>query len=72
MYNIARDQERRQIIPPKRYAEVDLVAYALNVVESIDTCEETFTYEEAVSYEDSNRWIISMQEKMKSLHKNGT
>ena len=48
-----------------------MVAYALNVVESIDTCEEPSTYEEAVSFEDSSRWMITMQVEMESLHKNG-
>ena len=50
----------------------DLVVYALNVLESIDTCEEPSTYEEAVSYEDFSRWMISMHEEMESLHKNGS
>ena len=38
-YNIVRDKEKRQVIPPKRYAEDNLVAYALYVAESIDTCQ---------------------------------
>ena len=25
-----------------------------------------------MSYEDSSRWMISMQEEMETLHKNGT
>ena len=49
-----------------------MVAYALNVAESIDTCEEPSTYEKAVSFEDSSRWLIAMQVEMESLHKNGT
>ena len=71
-YNISRDRERRQVIPPKRYVEVDLVAYAPNVVESIGTCEEPSTYEETVSYKDSSRWMSSMHEEMEFPHKNGT
>ena len=46
--------------------------YALNVIENIDTCKEPFTYEEAMSSEDSSRWMIVMREEMESLHKNGT
>ena len=64
--------EKRQVIPPKRYVENDLVAYALTVEKGIDSCEEPFTYEEVVSYEDSSRWMIAMQEEMESFHKNGT
>ena len=44
-----------------------MVAYAINVAEIIDTCEEPLTYEETLSFEDSSRWMISMQEEMDSL-----
>ena len=30
-YSIARDRPRREVKPPQRYAEADLVAYVLNV-----------------------------------------
>ena len=49
-----------------------MVAYALNVAESIDSSEEPATYSEAVSCDDSGRWMIAMQEEIESLHKNGT
>ena len=49
-----------------------MVAYAPNVVESIDTCEEPSTYEETVSYKDSSRWMCFMHEEMEFPHKNGT
>ena len=48
-----------------------MVVYTLNVAESIDTCEEPSTYEETVSSQDSIRWMVSMEEEMESLHKNG-
>ncbi|KAG8479421.1 hypothetical protein CXB51_029920 [Gossypium anomalum] len=35
-YSIAKNRTRREIKPPKKYAEADLVAYALNVAEDID------------------------------------
>ena len=57
--------------PPQKYGESDLVAYALSVENNIETSEEPSTYEKAVSYSDSSKWMITMQEKMKSLHKNG-
>lgn len=34
-YCNARDKDRRQIFPPKRYAKVDVVAYALSVINGI-------------------------------------
>ncbi|KAG8483801.1 hypothetical protein CXB51_022649 [Gossypium anomalum] len=38
-YSIAKNRTRREIKPPKKYAEADLVAYALNVAEDIDEME---------------------------------
>ena len=71
-FNIARDKKIRQVIPPKMYAEVDLVVYALNVAKSIDNCETHSTYKEVVSFKASNRWMIIMQEEIESLNKKDT
>ena len=71
-YSISRDIERRTIKPPQKYAEVDLVAYALSVADNIESGEEPSTYEEVVSCSDSGKWMIAMQEEMESLHKNVT
>ena len=43
-YSITRDRPRRPIKPPQRFAEADMVAYALNVAEDIDAGEEPSTY----------------------------
>ena len=71
-YSIAKDRPRRDIKPSQRYAKADLVAYALNVVEDIDSNAEPAIYLEAVNCDDSGRWMIVMQEEMESLHKNDT
>ncbi|KAG8472415.1 hypothetical protein CXB51_035361 [Gossypium anomalum] len=71
-YSIAKNRTRREIKPPKKYAEVDLIAYALNVTEDIDANREPSNYSEAISCEDSEKWMFSMQEEMKSIHKNRT
>ena len=71
-YTIAKDRERRTIKPPQRYGEADLVAYALSVAKDINFNEEQSSYSEAVSCDDSGRWMIVMQKEMESLHKNGT
>ncbi|KAG8498865.1 hypothetical protein CXB51_005704 [Gossypium anomalum] len=63
---------RRKIKPPKKYAEDDLVTYALNVTEDIDANQEPSNYSEAVSCEDSEKWMFVMQEEIESLHKNKT
>ena len=49
-----------------------MVAYDLSVANNIESNEESSTYEESVSYSDSSKWMISMQEEMESLHKNWT
>ncbi|KAG8498730.1 hypothetical protein CXB51_005092 [Gossypium anomalum] len=66
------NRTRREIKPPKKYAEADLVTYALNVAEDIDANQEPSNYSEAISYEDSEKWMFAMQGKMKSLHENKT
>ncbi|KAG8491178.1 hypothetical protein CXB51_014420 [Gossypium anomalum] len=71
-YSIAKNRTRREIKPPKKYAEADLVAYALNVAEDIDVNQEPSNYSEAISCEDSEKWMFAMREEMESLHKNKT
>ncbi|KAG8480706.1 hypothetical protein CXB51_025391 [Gossypium anomalum] len=71
-YSIAKNRTRREIKPRKKYAEADLVAYALNVAEDIDANREPSNYSEAISCEDSKKWMFAIQEEMKSLHKNRT
>ncbi|KAG8501080.1 hypothetical protein CXB51_003194 [Gossypium anomalum] len=71
-YSIAKNRTRREIKPPKKYAEADLVAYALNVAEDIDVNQEPSNYSEAISCEDSEKWMFAMQKEMESLHKNKT
>ncbi|KAG8503248.1 hypothetical protein CXB51_001184 [Gossypium anomalum] len=71
-YSIAKNQTRREIKPPKKYAEADLVAYDLNVAEDIDANREPSNYSKAISCEGLKKWMFAMQEKMESLHKNRT
>ncbi|KAG8472564.1 hypothetical protein CXB51_034519 [Gossypium anomalum] len=56
----------------QKYAEADLVAYALNVAKDIDVNQEPSNYSEAISYEDSEKWMFAIQEEMESLHKTKT
>ncbi|KAG8473150.1 hypothetical protein CXB51_035082 [Gossypium anomalum] len=56
-YSIDKNRTRREIKPPKKYAEVDLIAYALNVAEDIDANHEPSNYSEAISCEDSEKWM---------------
>ena len=71
-YSIVKDGPIRDIKPPQRYDEADLVAYALNVAKDIDSSVKPSSYFEAINCDDSSRWMIVMYEKIESLHKNGT
>ncbi|KAG8487854.1 hypothetical protein CXB51_018699 [Gossypium anomalum] len=71
-YSIAKKRTRREIKLPKKYVEADLVVYALNVAEDINANQEPSNYSEAISCEDSEKWMFAMQEEMESLHKNKT
>ncbi|KAG8471605.1 hypothetical protein CXB51_036639 [Gossypium anomalum] len=70
-YSIAKNRTKREIKPPKKYAEADLVAYALNVAEDIDANQEPSNYSEAISCEDSEngckktvrcKWVFKKKE----------
>ena len=47
-YQLARDRIRREIVPPSRYVEADLIAYALSVVQQYEIPEQN-NYEEAIT-----------------------
>ncbi|KAI3791603.1 hypothetical protein L2E82_05458 [Cichorium intybus] len=70
--SIARDRPRRQIVPPKRYAEAELVAYAFIVANDIESETEPLNYDEAIKSKDSSDWMIAMHNEMESLQRNGT
>ncbi|KAG8490786.1 hypothetical protein CXB51_014006 [Gossypium anomalum] len=44
----------------------------LNLQRNIDANQEPSNYSEAISCEDSEKWMFAMQEEMESLHKNKT
>ena len=69
-YILTRDRERRQIKKPQRYGYEDIVAYALNTAESIES--EPVTYRDAITSKESVKWAVAMGEEIESLHKNQT
>ncbi|XXG70306.1 hypothetical protein AAC387_Pa06g3094 [Persea americana] len=69
-YMLTQDRERRQIKKPQRYGYEDIVAYALNTAESIES--ELVTYRDAITSKESVKWAIAMGEEIESLHKNQT
>lgn len=55
-YLIARERTRRNIRPSRKYEKADLVIYALNVIESIESSKKPST--EAISNVDFVTWYI--------------
>ena len=70
-HSIVVDRPRRQINPPIRYGFEDMVAYALQAAEEIESPEPS-TYREAISGAEAANWVAAMGEEMESLHKNQT
>lgn len=70
-YQLARDRERRQINPPARYSQAEVIHFALSIAEEIDFSEPA-TYEEAMKSKEWRQWLKAMQEEIRSLLKNGT
>ena len=50
-YQLVRDNKRRAIRPPKRYAVADLIAYALTTAKEVNE-KEPKTYKEAMNNRD--------------------
>lgn len=48
--SIAWDRPKREIKRPRRYSEVDFVAYALTIAKETNEGEEPQTYVEAISF----------------------
>lgn len=70
-YILTRDKQRREIRPPQRLGQADMISFALTVAEYIE-CQEPNSYKEAMSSEQMNDWLKAMNEEMSSLSKNNT
>ena len=70
-YQLAKDRTRREIKTPVRYAQADLIAYALNTGEKLES-QEPATYEEACQSKEREQWLAAMKKEMFSLQKNAT
>jgi len=65
-YKLARDREKRVINPPIMFGYADMVAFALNVAEEIET-DEPRNYVEVIKSNQSQNWITAMYEEICSL-----
>lgn len=71
-YRLARDRPRRQIVPPSRFDDFEVIAaFALVAAEDVIAVEPS-SYEEAMNSSESDLWDGSMGEEMDSLEKNET
>lgn len=70
-YRLTRDRVRREIKPPARLSEADIVSLALVVALDVD-CYEPKTYLEAITCKESARWTISLEQELLFLLKNKT
>ena len=70
-YQLTRDRTRRQIKVPTRYAQVEIVYYALSVAKEVGSFEPQ-SYKEAVTGPDRQKWLKAMDEEMLSFEKNKT
>ena len=70
-YVLTRDRVRRQIKPPSRFAQADLIAFALNASDVVEL-DEPLCYREAKRSPDWKNWEKAMIEEMDSLKKNNT
>lgn len=62
---------KRNKKPTKRFGFEEMAAYALSIGQVVDVNEPS-TYKEAITCENSSKWLVAMEEEMLSLHKNET
>ena len=70
-YSLARDRQRRVIVPPTRYVETNHMNLVLNAIVAFNDHEPSF-FEEAVNSSDARSWIEAMNEEINSLNVNDT
>ena len=62
-YVLSRDRVRREIKPSTRYAHAYVIAYTLNIRDSIEY-NEFVSYQEACSNKYRSNWLKAMKEEM--------
>ncbi|KOM37136.1 hypothetical protein LR48_Vigan03g051700 [Vigna angularis] len=71
-YQLVCDRERIISKPTKRFEEADLICYALNAAEDLESSGELRSYKEALHSSDRHLWQGAMEEELKALRKNST
>jgi hypothetical protein len=71
-HSIAQDRPRRNIVLPHRYRDTDSMAhYALIAAQETNVAFEP-SYSEAISCDNSSKWIFTMNDEFESLQNNST
>lgn len=70
-YSLAHDRKRRQIVPPKRFDDANIVAATSSVAHSFNDHEPS-SFIEAINSPNAREWIDAMNEEMTSLMINET
>ena len=55
-YSLARDRQKREVKPPKRYGQVEMTTFALSVAEEIVDMELK-TYQEAINSNEADQGV---------------
>jgi hypothetical protein len=72
-HSIAQDRPRRNIVLPHRYRDTDSMAhYALIAAQETNVAFEPSSYLEAISCDNSSKWLVAMNDEFESLQKNST
>jgi hypothetical protein len=69
-HSIAQDRARRNIVLPPRYR--DMAHYAFIAAQDIIDATEPSSYSEAISCDNSSKWLIAMNDEFESLQRNST
>jgi hypothetical protein len=72
-HSIAQDRPRRNIVFPHRYRDTGSMAhYALIAAQETNVAFEPSSYSEAISCDNSSKWLVAMNDEFESLKKNAT
>jgi hypothetical protein len=72
-HSIAQDRPRRNIVLPHRYRDTASMAYyALIAAQETNVAFELSFYSEAISCDNSSKWLVAMNDEFESFQKNST
>ena len=70
-YILVRNRKRRAVKPPKRYAQADVISFALTIAEETNEIVPR-SYKEVMKSKDKDLWLQAIEEEMIALKKINT